>query len=187
MFWASGTAGFSIRRLLTATGVCALAILYLVLAVGIPLPNAAPQSSERFPCEGCPCGCRTAEQCWANCCCFSMSERLAWAKKNGVTPPAWVVARAECSTSGEPKSCCCCKKEPSTDQPPTSQVAGWQALRCQGKTGHWLTAVPTVLPQVLTFAAAERPDGLPRPASDLIVGNSSAAPPVPPPEPISLA
>jgi hypothetical protein len=49
-------------------------------------------NSQPFPCQSCACGCRTAEQCWTNCCCFTPAERFAWAEKNGVTPP-WYAQR----------------------------------------------------------------------------------------------
>lgn len=48
-------------------------------------------SDEPFPCQGCGCGCKTAEQCWTGCCCFTPSQRIAWAKANGVKPPDYAV------------------------------------------------------------------------------------------------
>lgn len=70
---------------------------YLVVATGVPLPVRAPVSlgTERFPCMHGTCGCRTAEQCWRSCCCMTLSQRLAWAKANGVTPPADILAMAK--------------------------------------------------------------------------------------------
>lgn len=60
----------------------------------MPIPIATldlldKDSSQPFPCQSCPCGCKTAEQCWTNCSCFTPAERLAWAEKNGVTPPTY--------------------------------------------------------------------------------------------------
>ena len=46
-------------------------------------------NSQPFPCQSGPCGCKTAEQCWTNCCCFTAAERFVWAEKNGVTPPSY--------------------------------------------------------------------------------------------------
>jgi hypothetical protein len=34
-----------------------------------------------FPCMYRPCGCKNAEDCWHNCCCLSLAERIAWAKQ----------------------------------------------------------------------------------------------------------
>ncbi|MCE9543947.1 MAG: hypothetical protein K8T25_00250 [Planctomycetia bacterium] len=78
----------------------AAALFYLVAWIGFPLPQLREiaagdvESSEPFPCQHHHCGCVSAEQCWRNCCCMTMPQRLAWAKANGVTPPAWVTALA---------------------------------------------------------------------------------------------
>ncbi|TWT96863.1 hypothetical protein Pla108_26380 [Botrimarina colliarenosi] len=76
--------------------IAALLALYsLVVASGAPLPLAwttawarpAVAEGQRFPCEACPCGCGTAEHCWGACCCHTLPERLAWARREGVRPP----------------------------------------------------------------------------------------------------
>lgn len=72
---------------------------YLAVAGGIPLPaptisgntanhNTASRDSRPFPCQQHRCGCRTAEQCWQHCCCFSPAERRAWARAHGVEAEA---------------------------------------------------------------------------------------------------
>jgi len=40
-----------------------------------------------------PCGCATAEQCFASCCCHTPAQRLAWARAHRVAPA--VVAALE--------------------------------------------------------------------------------------------
>ncbi|MBL9095123.1 MAG: hypothetical protein JNL96_28150 [Planctomycetaceae bacterium] len=88
---------------------------YLVLALGIPLPAAAPvvkpgSDATPFPCQAHRCGCVSAESCWKSCCCFSHEEKLAWARLNGVTPPAYVIAAAEARpahTRSPVKKACC--------------------------------------------------------------------------------
>jgi hypothetical protein len=61
---------------------------YLTAALGVPLPAAtAKDVSAPFPCQDHPCGCRTAEQCWTNCCCFTPEQRWAWARQRAVRPP----------------------------------------------------------------------------------------------------
>src|SRR5437016_1785557 len=63
---------------------------YLVATIGFPIP--APAGKDRsapFPCQDHACGCRSAEQCWQHCCCFSHAEKLAWAQTNGVEPPSY--------------------------------------------------------------------------------------------------
>lgn len=89
------------RRTLAAL----LAAYSVVIASGAPLPIGwvaasiaptvgDPASAERFPCEGCPCGCGTAEHCWAKCCCHTLPQRLAWARREGVRPPEAVLDQA---------------------------------------------------------------------------------------------
>lgn len=60
----------------------------IVQITGLPL-------IERFPCQDSSCGCSTAEECWSNCCCHSTAERLAWAARENVTPPDFVLADLE--------------------------------------------------------------------------------------------
>ncbi len=65
-------------------------IAYMLAALGAPLPAAARKADDLpFPCQNHPCGCRTAEQCWAGCCCFTPEERWAWAHTHHVEPPAY--------------------------------------------------------------------------------------------------
>jgi hypothetical protein len=42
---------------------------------------------ERYPCEGCACGCGSAHECWSSCCCHTEQERIQWAIDRGVEPP----------------------------------------------------------------------------------------------------
>ncbi len=101
--------------------------LILTLAIGmlgVPLPvRQSKPSNERFPCEACPCGCSTADYCWDKCCCHTDEEKLAWADRNGVAPPAFLVARVEkrCQqnccvatndTEASDSSCCSRKSTP---------------------------------------------------------------------------
>ena len=74
---------------------------HLLTAVGFPaFPPLAGRSGLKaesgvpFPCQNRPCGCLTAEQCWAgDCCCFTLAEKVAWAKANGVPLPPSVQER----------------------------------------------------------------------------------------------
>ncbi len=55
------------------------AIAYTVLALGIPLPVPMGKAGkEAYPCMNHHCGCQSAEQCWRNCCCMTLEERLFW-------------------------------------------------------------------------------------------------------------
>ena len=77
----------ALRYRLCVIGVC---LAYLLTALDVPLPAFVHKdSSQPFPCQDHPCGCRTAEQCWSHCCCFTPEERWAWARSHGVEPPAY--------------------------------------------------------------------------------------------------
>ena len=104
-----------------------LLVGYGLVASGLPLPVgvsthaaahtpagkrlAVKDRSRPFPCMDKPCGCASAEQCFANCCCSTPRERLAWARSHRVEPA--VVASLERLNSHETpqleslqKSCC---------------------------------------------------------------------------------
>lgn len=111
--------------------------------------------SERFPCENCPCGCRSADFCWDQCCCHTDEEKLAWAKREGVRPPDFLVARVsraalESTASTEHSSCCCCcsSKDAKCVAPNADAVAAnagppqpvlmWKAAQCRGLDHFWM-------------------------------------------------
>jgi hypothetical protein len=76
-------------------------VAFLIAGQGV-LPSAEwlarvgliARSDESFPCEGCACGCISAEHCWTNCCCHSLEDRLDWARANGVLVPRSIARRA---------------------------------------------------------------------------------------------
>jgi hypothetical protein len=81
----------------------------------VPLPTFAnKRGSVPFPCQHHACGCQTADQCWKSCCCYSSTEKLAWAHEHGVAPPPELTTEvAESALSavrstrdGSPKGCC---------------------------------------------------------------------------------
>lgn len=170
--------------------------------ISLPLPALPKNSSQRFPCEKCGCGCQTAEQCWRDCCCFSHREKVAWARENGVPVPAFVLAAAEKEAQDEQPRCphcvaraaasktsrssCCsasdehrhAEKTPSDDR----RLSVLAAVRCQGLHEYWhlfatawpgLTRqVPHVVPGPTSWFASRRALWLER---------LSPAPPTPPP------
>jgi hypothetical protein len=73
-----------------------LLVAYALTAVGMPLPlsNRLAKSGELFPCAASKCGCDSAERCWRSCCCHTLAERLAWARRHGVRPPEYALAKA---------------------------------------------------------------------------------------------
>jgi hypothetical protein len=115
---------------------------YVVVASGLPLPiaggppavgsAAATQLADKdrsrpFPCMDKPCGCTTAEQCFAACCCNTPAELLAWAsthdldpatlralKRRAATPTTTPVAVATCccaETDGDSTASCTASPE----------------------------------------------------------------------------
>ncbi len=107
----------------TRKGVVAAGTLAAVAAcaIGVPMPQVVnkPYSAERYPCEHHACGCVDAEACWHDCCCMTHIEKIAWAKREGVTPPEFAIAAAarEIAASRTQQvashSCCDAKKQAS--------------------------------------------------------------------------
>lgn len=106
-----------------------------LVACSIDLPTPVivqKDASVAFPCQTRGCGCKNADQCWSSCCCFSDSEKLAWAKANGVTPPDWFRKKMASETkpvsqkvSDTKKSsgCCCCKSKSPACEPTSGEAA----------------------------------------------------------------
>ena len=192
------------RRIAALTLVATLTICSL----GIPLPHQVKNPADQpYPCMNCPCGCENAEACWRDCCCFSQQEKLAWAKENGVTPPAFVsvavekpsccskpaccskhVAKASCCSQKKSPSCCggssACGKRPSRQRrTPSNVLVMFQALRCQGLI-HSLTLLPpSVVPAQPISANLLPPTGEKIPLrDDLLLPEPFLALDTPPPE-----
>ena len=132
--------------------------------------SSGKDGSAPFPCQHRTCGCRSAQQCWKKCCCFTNAQKLAWAKAHRVQAPAFVVAAAQCEASAVPagkvKETCCTTTgkakqtgRASAQRPtprPTGRrvqfVVGVDALQCQGVeqtiTGQLVSVLP---PQPITF------------------------------------
>ncbi|HWL08276.1 MAG TPA: hypothetical protein VNQ76_07725 [Planctomicrobium sp.] len=183
--------------------VCLL-LLVSFFASFVPLPggSAAPaNSSEKdrsqpFPCQNRPCGCRSAEQCWKKCCCFTNAQKLAWAEKNRVKVPKFVLKQAEneqsqiAAVSTNSQSSCCsgsgkkqCQSGTCSDnnEPKSSVIIGIFAQQCQGNGFYWNSLPWIILPiiddvtfsETLVTSAFERPTLLP--------ASIFYQPPVPPP------
>lgn len=84
---------------------------FVVSLFPIPLIRAKPKGGEPYPCQQNACGCSSAEQCWKSCCCYNDQQKLAWAKKHGVEPPAWFVAKVSTEEKGSVRSCCSAKSK----------------------------------------------------------------------------
>ncbi len=83
-------------------------VAYLCAIVGVPLPTVPKKvpSTERYPCQGNPCGCRSAYDCWTNCCCTTPEQRFAWAEANNVTPPEYATRSKTNSSDRTQRECC---------------------------------------------------------------------------------
>jgi hypothetical protein len=104
---------------------------YLLTTVGIPLPaSIQKERGVAYPCQHHACGCTSAAECWNNCCCYSTSQKLAWAREHNVTPPAQLLAAAEHvhdepedhdahgeTTSAHPQPNSCCAKSGAHGEP----------------------------------------------------------------------
>ena len=107
------------RNFRAPVGVMAL-VVYLFAQLGSHIaPLRQPRlglsaKPERYPCENCGCSCSGATECWTQCCCFSVEERLAWSLAIGIAPPesvsiadeVWV--RAAKSIREDAATCAAC-------------------------------------------------------------------------------
>jgi hypothetical protein len=97
---------------------------FAIVTSGVPLPAGMPidKFGAPFPCQSHACGCRSAAACWADCCCFTPEQKLAWARANGVTPPVGTPTFDPDAKAREPeeeappakRSCCAKKAAPSS-------------------------------------------------------------------------
>jgi hypothetical protein len=123
-----------VRQAVGLVTLCAL----VAGTIGLPVPQFLwKDRSQPFPCQFSRCGCLDAESCWKSCCCHTNTEKLAWARKHGVKPPAYVFAAAaqeqRTMLTSAAKSCCCCSK-PAADsiacsvEPATAEEQPWLGL-----------------------------------------------------------
>ena len=138
-----------------------------------------------------PCGCHSADECWAGCCCMSDAEKLAWCEARGVEPPSFVRRNAERELAqAKKKKCCCCddgccdqhKNANAEDQPKIRWVLGITASRCHhhGPAGLMTTA-PGLAPAAPKSAIHEPIAAESWTLGDLVPTSTAATPPDPPP------
>jgi hypothetical protein len=132
-----------------------------------------------------------------------LTERLDWADKRGIEPPAFALAQAraaglEISFCDDAKKCCradsqaintvgnersCCRDvqaRPSGDR--KNHIVAWRALACRGQSMNWLGAAPNM---IIARPALSRETPLIDwlgPASSDVARVESIDPAVPPPE-----
>src|SRR5262245_20930658 len=96
-------------RLVRPTALVLAMAGFLAGTIGIPLPQIATRDKDRsrpYPCMDHACGCASAEQCWRSCCCFTNREKVAWAAKQGVALPPYVIAAAQREQATAATPCC---------------------------------------------------------------------------------
>lgn len=166
--------GKSLRRaaglwLRKAFAVCAL-LGFLAATVGVPVYPVArsTDSSIPHPCAGRGCGCDLRGDCWKSCCCFSLAQRVAWARRHHQPVPKRARARlaAEQRIPVAVKACCAKtardKASAESDARPASRRVTWQtgiaALKCRGLSMSLSSlGVPITLPPAAVALAHEMP------------------------------
>lgn len=107
-------------------------------------PSPAPRgAATAYPCAAHACGCRSAQQCWSACCCFSVAQRMEWARIHGAAYRGALDDERSQPSSDSSRACC---ETPSPDRntapiarhtSKADRVAGivgpaFSALKCQG-------------------------------------------------------
>ena len=169
------------------------------LLARIGLPAAA---EERFPCEGCACGCGTAEHCWTSCCCHTLEERVDWAIANNVALPKSVaqgaykllMARA---VAAQLPACCAvhaadgggndachgaCHASTDAARMLAVRMATMSPLGCKG-VSSWGAASLPLLPSAFIAVKLPRasPPSFDAPTSDAVPAGLAIESPSPPP------
>lgn len=146
---------------LARKSLAALALLsFSIFGIGIPMPvGDVKENRVPFICQAHACGCASAEQCWRHCCCFTATERWAWAKAHDVEPPAYAERPTPHETEHAHSVCCDHAHQPSStdehlanSQRPVRWVVGLAALRCHGLTGSWISGAAVVPPPVMSWS-----------------------------------
>ena len=181
--------------------------LFVGTGIALPCSVAAAGSTERYPCEKCGCGCRSAEQCWAQCCCFTNQQKIAWARQHGVAVPEFVVAAAkrEAAAAEKPKCPHCDRRavpkiavsspdartrsdreQRNDEQRPSGKICWLDALRCHGLTEQWQATTP-IWPSDphVELCLVLLPVGRVEPQPVLRHLFCPSAPPTPPPKKVS--
>lgn len=168
-----------------------LAAVVTLATLGIaPTPAAVRRAlgggGEPYPCEVHACGCTSAEDCFASCCCFSPAELAAWrASEGGQSPAAGAGQRDAEGASDEYEEHCelCLDGASAETVPPAPPVFSLiSALTCRAIKLSIVWA-PPLLAAPPSFALVEAP--APGSALPARPARAAAAPtgdvPTPPP------
>ena len=175
------------------------ACLLLVVSVWMLFPlsyeahDSVPQKDQSapFPCQNRPCGCKTADQCWKKCCCFTNAQKLAWAKSCGVKPPEYVVAAAGDESKHEATAKCCCRSHAKSCEGDRTQkkqrssglAVSLGALQCHGVDTTILGLPICVAPEMVESPQLKLPSYQSRNIPDTTpLIPAERQPPTPPPK-----
>ena len=150
----------TVRRLIglgVLVGICAV-VLPLPVTILVPSdPVSEKDLSQPFPCMNRPCGCRSAEQCWKQCCCFTNVQKVAWAKANHVQIPDFVVVAAEKESSAEKPCCCSTKSKTDAVSKPDETVIGVAGTCCSDRNTKCPTAPSVKSSRTAASSSAKTP------------------------------
>jgi hypothetical protein len=76
--------GSTTQRIVSWCLLALVGILQVPVDAGSSRVRGTKDLRVPFPCQGRACGCRSAEQCYSSCCCFSAAERQQFASEHGV-------------------------------------------------------------------------------------------------------
>ena len=149
----------AVRARRRATAIL-MVVAYLLTLAGLPTQSSSARDLRPFPCQAHRCACQSADACWSHCCCFTQSQRLAWARANDVDPPADEVAGHDAASDSEhdhPAAACCHTPDRNHERPTTAcghkskgaSSPGVRAAKCHGVSTLWVTS-GAVVPLELT-------------------------------------
>ena len=152
------------RRRLTASLLLVTSWLVLFpISMRVAAPDVGDESSGKdlsapFPCQSRRCGCKSAQQCWKKCCCFTDTQKVAWAKANRVTPPEFVVAAAKREAPVAQGTCqaaeACCSKDVRREGEAPAEPRAKVAAQSPERLGRSLS-LPTPTPRVRIVVGIE--------------------------------
>ena len=155
----------------------------LLLALGVPLPAPSRSAGQAFPCQGRPCGCLDAAECWqGDCCCFTLEQKVAWADAHGVELPAHVRPLLAKRKAEEPPPCPECEKLRQSNAVPVRWIVGAFAGKCRGEGPAGLLLSEPAIPPVTDCVTQLAPE-----AGEMLAVQSNqpishrTPPPAPPP------
>lgn len=192
-----------LRRASWRRGLATAALVGYVGSLSLSLLPTAKLAvdSVAFPCQHHQCGCVVAASCWDACCCFTPSEKLAWAAREkirlqpavyrqlvalrtqGAGDHAKSESAATCCSDSDPTAVAGCDRdEQANSQRSEPQVAAFRAPTCGGpgeNTALVIIGAAAPLGNAAWCLQFERTDAT-TPIADVLISLFDR-PPIPPP------